>query len=495
MGIAAGPKISTDSLIFAYDMENDFKSFLGAPTTNIVPNPSNNANFTTSNQWLSYNTNQYNGNSYFTIPSISSVSSNIVTTSSAHPFRTFDVCRAETTGGGVTAGTNYFIKKVSDTQFSLHAYNSSQDGSQGYLVNNSYHKVHESIALDQRVSINATSFPTSWWGPPHLPNSACVKEIVPGGGRRPGTNSMRLHITRPTGVSDGMAYNVYCPVTSGDTIRVSFWHKLTRGTKTGNANWQTYFGSGFSAPSVGYTVAPYWQRFEYTWTASNTFDFYQYWFPGTNSVGAWAHDICDLHVTKNENTFASFYAGTRASTDTLKDWTGSYTITPSISYTDRTNFYFDNTDDFIDTSGFAAGTYNNMTIVAWVYDDSADTGYRAIVQHNVANDDALYVNPSNYLMWWPATASTLTVPKNQWNFVACSHASGSGIRYQVNGDQQFVSGTFADPTDWDFLRIGAHSTGDGERWGGKIPFVLVYNRTLTAGELMQLYVSTRRKFV
>ena len=495
MGIGAGPRIPTGNLIFGYDMENDFKSFLGAPTTNIVPDPDRNANFTTSNYWYSYNTNQYNGNSYFTIPSISSVSSNIVTTSSAHPFRTYDVCRAQTTGGGVTAGTDYFIKKVSDTQFSLHAYNSSQNGSQGYLVNNSYHKVHESIALDQRVSINATSFPTSWWGAPHLPNSACVKEIVPGGGRRPGSNSMRLHVTRTVGVgSDGMAYGVYCSVTSGDTIRVSFWHRMARGDKA-SVSWTTYFGSGFSATSKTFYPSEEWQRFEHTWTSSNTFNFYQYWFPTSNGAGPWAFDMCDLHVTVNESTYANFYPGTRISSQVLKDWTGTYTISnPAVTYSDRTNFYFDNADDFMDTSGFSAGTYNNMTIAAWVYDDSADTNYRSIVQHNVAGDDALYVNPSNYLQWWPATASTLTVPKNQWNFVACSHAYGSGLQYQVNSSQQFISGTFADPTDWDWLRIGGYGTTDGERWGGKIPFVLVYNRTLSARELMQLYVATRRKF-
>lgn len=185
---------------------------------------------------------------------------------------------------------------------------------------------------------------------------------------------------------------------------------------------------------------------------------------------------------------------TRSNTQAILDLAGNNTITASsLTYSSDGSFSFNNTNDVIETS-FPAQTLNNSTICAWVYDNTADTNYRAIVQNNTASDDALYVNPSNYLMWWPATASTLTVPRNQWTFVAASHTYGSGILYQVNSTQQFVSGTFSDPTDWDFLRIGGHSTGDSERWGGKIPVVNVYNRALTAAEVQQNFNALRGRY-
>jgi hypothetical protein len=153
---------------------------------------------------------------------------------------------------------------------------------------------------------------------------------------------------------------------------------------------------------------------------------------------------------------------------------------------------FNGTDAYMDTTGFTPQTIPNCTIEALVYDTKA-SGYRAIVQHNVAGDDALYINPNNYLMWWPATASTLTVPSNQWVYVAASHQAGVGITYCVNGVTQFVSGNFADPQDWDFIRIGGHSTGDGERWKGQIRMARIHNRNLSADELKQNYHAVKNR--
>jgi hypothetical protein len=161
---------------------------------------------------------------------------------------------------------------------------------------------------------------------------------------------------------------------------------------------------------------------------------------------------------------------------------------------DSGSFSFDNVDDYIDVIPFNATTITNCTIEAWVFDSSSDTNYRSIVQNNVAGDDALYVNPSNYLQWWPSTQSTLTVPRNQWVYVAASHTYGSGILYQVNGDQQFIGGTFEDPTDWDFMRIGGHSSGDGERWGGRISVVRVHNQALSASDLTRNFQSLRSRY-
>ena len=177
--------IVTSGLVLNLDASHVSSFVNSEPTTNLIPNPTVNALPTTGNGWGTYNTNQYCGNNgcaaYWDIPAIASVSNNIVTTVSAHQIRSFDVINPQTTGGGVTAGTQYFAKKISDTQFSLHAYNGSQDGSQGYLnPTTGRFKVHDSFWLDQRVAVNASSFPTKWFGNPHQPNSALVKEVISG---------------------------------------------------------------------------------------------------------------------------------------------------------------------------------------------------------------------------------------------------------------------------------------------------------------------------
>ena len=158
------------------------------------------------------------------------------------------------------------------------------------------------------------------------------------------------------------------------------------------------------------------------------------------------------------------------------------------------SFLFNNVDGYVDIPSFSATTINDSTIIAWVNDTSSDTNYRAIFQQNVAGDDALYINPSNVLHWWPEPASSLTVPKNQWNFVAVSHSYTSGLLYQVNNNTQFISGTFNNVRDWDFMRLGGHSSGDGERWGGYMSQVFVYNRALNENEIQQIFNATRSRY-
>jgi hypothetical protein len=350
MTVNAGPKIPTTNLALFFDMTNSKRSFIGRPTTNILPNPTINGRFTTSNEWGTYNTNQYNGGNFFSIGTIASVSSNIITTSGNHPFRTYDAVQPQTSGGGLTANTNYFVKKISDTQFSLHQYNSSENGSQGYIdPTTNTHKVYDSIALDQRISVNSTSFPTMWWGYPHLPNTCHVKEIVVGGGYEPGTNCMRIHVTRTAGVDGGMAYGVYTPVTAGDVIVVSFWMRSPdlRGSGA-TLDYTTYFNVGFDAFGSSTTITTEWKRVIYTWTASNTFNFYQYFFPAGYTT-PYAVDIADLQVEINTGGIAStFTTGSRSNTEALLDMSRKTTVTASsLTYTNNNTFSFNGTSNYL----------------------------------------------------------------------------------------------------------------------------------------------------
>jgi hypothetical protein len=101
--------VSDPSLKLFVDISN-IKSYVGEPTTNGLNN-ANGALPTASNSWGTYNVNQYGSGTYFSIGTISSVSGNVVTTAGTHGLRTFDAMQPNATGGGVTAGTTYFIKK------------------------------------------------------------------------------------------------------------------------------------------------------------------------------------------------------------------------------------------------------------------------------------------------------------------------------------------------------------------------------------------------
>ena len=499
-----GPHIIKDGLVFGYDTgygvaDNGTATrfYAGEPTTNILPSPALNGRFTVGNGWYSYNTNQYNGNSDFSIGVVGSVTNNIVTLSSVgRNIRSFDVLNPATTGGGVTAGTNYVIKKISSTTFSLHSYNGSQNGSQGYInPDTGFFKVHDAYANDTRISITASSFPTMWHGAAHLPNSGLIKEIVPNGGKVKGTNSMRFHIYRGDGVADGMAYGVYSPVTAGDIITVSYWAKPTNSLGHGKSlGYSTYFGAGNSAPgfSTNLNSDGEWQLITHTWTASTTVSFYSYFWPG-GSTDKWAVDLADMQVEINNGHATPFTLTNRSSTASLIDLKETTSIDVSnVSFDSTGQPEFDGTDDVITTS-FPATTIPNVTIEAVVYRNQATTRYEAIVQNNNASDDALYVNPSGVLMFWPCGSSSLTVPTGQWSHVAVSY-NGTTLTYIVNGTTQVVTATCSHITDWDFLRVGGHGTTDSERWIGKIAVAKVYEKSLSAAELVQNYNAYKNRF-
>lgn len=156
---------------------------------------------------------------------------------------------------------------------------------------------------------------------------------------------------------------------------------------------------------------------------------------------------------------------------------------------------FDGSDDFVNTT-YSAGDQANWTMSAWVYDTKANSTYRAIIQTNNASDDALYIYPGNYLGYWPcnATPSSASFRSNEWVFVTATYDSTIGFKYYLNGVLKGTQNTCVDATDWDFLRIGAASAADGERWQGYMDNVHIFSKTLTASEIERLYASEKAKF-
>ena len=194
------------------------------------------------------------------------------------------------------------------------------------------------------------------------------------------------------------------------------------------------------------------------------------------------------------NTIDTPYVkGSRSSTDSLIDLTKSTDIDVSnVSFDSTGQPTFDGTDDVITTS-FPATTIPNVTIEAVVYRNQVTNRYESIIQNNLSSDDALYINPSGYLMFWPCAPSTLTVPIGQWSHVAVSY-NGTTLTYILNGTIQVLTASCSDITDWDFLRIGGHGTTDGERWIGKIAVTKVYRKSLSTEELTQSYSVYKKRF-
>jgi hypothetical protein len=504
MAAGIGPFIHKDNLVFGIDTGFGYadngvttRTYAGEPTTNLLPSPSINGRFSSSNSWGTYNTNRYNGAQYFSIGSISSVSDNIVTTTGNHTLLSFDVLRPQTSGGGVSAGTDYVIKRISSTQFSLHAYNGSQDGSQGYTnPSTQFFKVHDAYALDQRVAVNSSSFPTMWWGAPHLPNSGLIKETIVGGGKVPGTNCLRWHIYRGDGVADGMAYGVYTPVTQGDTITVSFW--IRAASPTGaykGGSYTTYFG-GNGAYSAGFTCGAYgeWVHVVYQWTASVTYSFYQYWFP-QGSGDIWSMDISDIQVEVNKGHATPFTASSRSTTQSLKDVTKQRTLNVSnVSFNSDNLITFDGTNDYIDinSSTILSGT-QDFTIES-VYNKTGNTACAIFGNYGPGYTSnhvwfsgayGIYIAGSVYAPGHP-------LANGKYHMVA-TRQSGA-VKLYLNGTL-VNSGTLNTPISTNVnYRIGTDVNGTAEPFTGDLYALRVYSEALTAEDVQKNFRAYKERF-
>lgn len=514
-------------LVFAFDTADMYNSYKGEPTTNLIPSPEYNSYPTYGNGWASYNTNQYCGNNgcavFWDIPAISSVSSNIVTTVSAHPIRSFDVIRPETTGGGVTANVDYVAKKISNTQFSLHAYNSSQDGSQGYINPvTAGHKVHDSYWLDERVSVSAGSFPTKWWGYPHLPNSGIVKEIIPKGFDLfpTPTDCIRLHWSRPDGVTDGMSYGVDAAVTIGQPVTTSFYVRAASASAVGQYLAFQHYNYGGIGGSNGFFLNAYtaasgvWVRRTFTFTPTHA-NLVSYWFPSSGNMKV---DIANIQI-EQKGHLTPFTIVTRNNTNSLLDLTGNHTIDlNTCSFTATGHPTLDGTDDRIDlgnvsdyftpsskaitveavfkitpgASGPMGPIFENYRFNFW-YNYSNDTVYGAVrtgspetVGYQLANDKS---------------SSIACSAKGSYNHVVMIYetigGSNSRISFYINGQY----GGMAEGLKMGSYPIYASWIGQSNHGGygtykliGEVNALRVYTRALTASEIIPNYKSYKTRF-
>jgi hypothetical protein len=505
--------IVTNGLVLNLDTAHVSSFVNSQPTTNLVPSPTVNSYPTYGNWWGTYNTNQYCGNNgcavHWDIPAIASVSNNIVTTVSAHQIRSFDVITPLTTGGGVSGGAQYLAKKVSDTQFSLHDYNSSQDGSQGYLnPATGRFKVHDSFWLDQRVAVNASSFPTKWFGNPHQPNSALVKEIIPGGFNiygMPVTDCIRLHFFRAD-ATDGMAYGADAGVTIGQPVTTSFWVRAASPSAVGQYIAFQHYNYGGPGGASGFYMNAVtgaqgeWVRSSFTFTPTHN-NLISYWFPSTGDMKI---DVANIQI-EQKSSVTPFVAGTRVQNTTIYDLAGTNhgTLTngPIFNSEIGGEIKFDGVDDYIQIphSSTIAPSTGSISVEAIFKADSAG-GLHSSIIYNKENEYEMSAG-GGFISYafrpnWAWVGNTAFNP-GQWYHTMVTYDQ-SYQRLYVNGIEVYsaaLSGAIGNVHS-EPLRIGARG-GSASAYGffnGSIPVVKVYNRALSASEVFQNFSSYPQYF-
>ena len=488
--IDSGPNIIKDGLIFHFDAAN-LKSYPGEATTNLISQV--NAYPSVGNGWGTYNVNQYNNNQYFSIGTVSDVSDNVVTMQAAHPLRTYDVVRPQTTGGGLTAGVDYYIKKVSTTQFSVHQYLATQNGSLGFTCLANIHS-------NTKIAINATSFPTMWWGPPHLANSGIIKTISPDGFNFEGRkhDCLRHHAYRPDSVVDGMAYGVNPTIGAGVTHTISCMMRAVSADSV-YINWQAYWAGSTPQSAVLFVgnLTRKWTRYTYTKTtiAGATY-LYLYWLYQTAKS---AIDISEIQVELNKDHATLFTVGTRDGNgvDLISNNTITFSGTKHITTSEK-SIYFNGTTDhaYISPFNFPADTSCEIWVKSSSYNGKVILSFDS---DGFGSGPNIFFN-ANTICWNtgdgggnPFTNSSY--PGSDWVHIVVTNNTVSGVAtLYINSVLIGTATAKSTLTTNGSLYIGRYHGNNNYNINGYIGIVRVYSKILTLSEITKNYNLTKGRF-
>jgi hypothetical protein len=504
------------------------KSFRGEATTNLYGTfGAGDANSYPSagNNWGTYRDSLYNGGAFASIGTIASVSGNVITVSSPtayfNSFATYDVITPQTTGGGLTANVNYYFKRLSSTTFTLHQYDGTENASK------TPEQILTYINSDTRISVNATSFPTMWWGAPHIPNVALIKTAITNGFSYDNRfhDCLRLNWFR-SDRSDGMAYGVTPAYTANTQYAFTAYIRATSQNAIGGTVSISAYQTGTGTyPSITGAASPVltsnWQKWTATFTTSATGGgFYFYFFPSISTLPATV-DIAEMQLEQKsyatEFTPISRSANTVAGGGGLLDMSGNSNNADLTSAAFNTNGYVFSGSQYITVPYSSNLDRNDFTISGYFRTPTNDNSHDTIVSRNsdvygttngwnisrLRNGLSL-ANCFRFMIYGDSSSAVEpqgpVISDNVWrHFAVVVDKSGSNtVTIYINGiayttPATLPSGNYYPSSGSPPLYIGCNKT-NADLWNGDISQILYYQKALTAAEVLQNFNATRTTY-
>ena len=237
-----------------------------------------------------------------------------------------------------------------------------------------------------------------------------------------------------------------------------------------------------------------WQRVYATFTRGANSGTISGWYCYGMNTGTGTIKMADIQVNAGAN---ALYTGkqTLGVTESVKDLTGNNTLTVSNLVHSYTTYSFNGSSSYIDCgNNFNLQQAGQITMAAWVrpvsssglgniMSKNANTGYRFRIQ--------------NGELWWYVSgvaASGGSVPNGSWAYCVVTGDS-SGLKAYVNGTLVGSNSTAYAPTSATAgnLYIGCYAPAQ-EHFNGDIATAALYNRALTATEVLQTYQATKGRF-
>jgi len=332
------------------------------------------------------------------------------------------------------------------------------------------------------VNVVANPLPTSGWSTANAQGSAITRTYL----EEDGKPFMRF-----SAVTNGSDYprvtnSVFA---NSATITGTFSTSLeVRGTAGAVLRFRIY-QNGSTKITNSITLTSEWTR--YTFDNQTTgFNLNQPYFnPATSNA---TYDIRNIQVeAKGHST--QFVDGTRSATQGLLDLTNNTTINLSnVSFDSNAQMVFDGTDDYTSLGNpTALRDLTSGTIETVYYRDASSGTYQMVFTDGVSDLEITYSGNTLQFYIGNSGLSYTHAVIDQWFNVVGTWGSGFKKLY-ING-AEVASGT---NTGTDTGNRDRYVGGRGANFpfNGEIPIAKIYNKALTASEVLQNYNATKGRF-
>ena len=177
--------------------------------------------------------------------------------------------------------------------------------------------------------------------------------------------------------------------------------------------------------------------------------------------------------------------------------TSALTNGPTYNSSNLGAFVLDGSNDYILVNSQAnILSKTAYTKIAYIYISNFST-VNNIVSGGFSGQHAFWMFGTNKLNAghngaWNTVVGATSLSLNTWYFAAVTYSDSTGWKLYLNGREDGTSATTTTFNGNQEIVIGAYSSGNN--FTGRIASVQVYNRVLTASEIVQNYNATKRRY-
>jgi hypothetical protein len=326
--------------------------------------------------------------------------------------------------------------------------------------------------------------------------------------RQYGSIPMKMAVTGTDPYVDTINSSLWslAPAAIGQTWTMSVYAKASVST-TGEL---LIFEADSSGAIIAFDVATIsitasWTRFSLTYTTlASTCAFIQVRLDGTPTGGSGINiwwDGLQVERASAATNFNPYYFGNTSWRDTSGNGNnGTLTNNPTYSAINKGTVVFPGTvENRVQTS--YGPTFTDFTVSLW-FKDNNSVQFGRLIDKNYIGGFWLGRNGSTANSWGGGIQEAsgpygiyLTLTDGQWHFLTSIRSGTTHILYGDginNTTSNTVSATALDSTT---LAIGAWSGGiNSQYFIGNISIVMMYNRALSATEVLQNYEATKTRF-